>query len=202
MYLSSWSCSDLDTNVMAKLDLKNMHLKGRRPGGLAATELTSGFLGTCLKMECSSYYMHKLRKQSRSNRAIHIFTLISKMGLIKNEKKEFPFNDFRDFEEEKWSIFLFPPPLPSLRIDTLVIITINQASGGQEVLRSKMQSCSSHSEKVFPWQCAWPLNNVTNGNSHKNTKLRLALKIQSWMLPEAGGLCLLCYLTWQKGRVN
>ena len=99
--MSSSTCSDLDTIVMAKLDLKNMHLKGRGPGGLAATELTSDFLGTCLKMECSSYYMHKLRKQSRSNRAIHIFTLISKMGLIKNEKKEFPFNDFGDFEEDK-----------------------------------------------------------------------------------------------------
>ena len=52
-------------------------------------------------MKCSSYYMHKLRKQSRSNKAVQIFTLISKTGLIKNEEKEFPFNDFRDFEEDK-----------------------------------------------------------------------------------------------------
>ena len=52
-------------------------------------------------MKCSSYYMHKLRKQSRSNKAVQIFTLISKTGLIKNEKKEFPFNDFADFEEDK-----------------------------------------------------------------------------------------------------
>lgn len=74
--------------------------------------------------------MHKLRKQSRSNKAVQIFTLISKTGLIKNEEKEFPFNDFRDFEEDKWNIFLFPPPLPSLRIDTLVIITTSQPSRG------------------------------------------------------------------------
>lgn len=52
--------------------------------------------------------MHKLRKQSRSNKAVQIFTLTSKMGLIKNEK-EFPFNDFGDFAEDKWNIFLFPP---------------------------------------------------------------------------------------------
>lgn len=74
--------------------------------------------------------MHKLRKQSRSNKAVQIFTLTSKMGLIKNEK-EFPFNDFGDFAEDKWNIFLFPPPLPSLRIDTLVIITTRQPSGGR-----------------------------------------------------------------------
>lgn len=74
--------------------------------------------------------MRKLRKQSKSNRAVSIFTFTTKGRLIKNEKEAFPFNDFGDFEEDKWSIFffLFPPPSPSHSprlpdIDIFVIIT-------------------------------------------------------------------------------
>ena len=52
-------------------------------------------------MKFTFWNMRKLRKQSKSNRAVSIFTVTTKGRLSKNQKEAFPFNDFGDFEEDK-----------------------------------------------------------------------------------------------------
>ena len=101
-------------------------------------------------------------------------------------KRSFPFNDFWDFKEDKSSIFLsfsFLPTLPSPHELTLLSLSRQTSDlGGKQLWDLKCNTAAAAVIKVFPFRYAWQLNNVNSRNSHKNTKLHLALKkIQSFL---------------------